>query len=130
MRDLEVLSQGVDRQRRADEIGQAQHQLFQAAEVADACQSGHVFPEHARTLMTGPAARLDLAAAEPGLGEPAEIQQLREALRVRDVRLDDRQRMQPQQVIPALQRVAAKTEELQAPAPGHQNALLPPPRVP
>lgn len=45
MADLEVLAQSVDRQRRADEVRQPEHQEFELSQVLDALQGHNVFAD-------------------------------------------------------------------------------------
>ena len=126
---LKILAQGIHGQRRTYQVGQAQHHLLQPAQIADGRERCHVPFDQAGSVLARPASCLDVPAAEKRLRKAPEAQQLGQAGGSVDPHLGDRERMQPQEVVPALKRVAAETEQLESAASRHEHALVFPTRV-
>ena len=72
-------------------------------------------------MLARPAAGLDLRAAEIRLGEAAEGKQIPKVVASGQPELGCRQGMQAQQVVAALERVAAEVVHVEARASGHQD---------
>ena len=102
VRDLQIFPQGVYGQRRSDEIGQAQHQFFEAAEILDPLQCGDFLLHETRPVLPGPAPRLGLAGAEERFRETAKPQEFGETGSVADAGLGHREGMKPQEVVASL----------------------------
>ena len=120
--DLQVLAQRVDGERRAHQIGQPDGQPLDGAQVADPLQVAQVLGDQPHAVGARPAAGGVRRVAQPGFGEAAPVEQPRQPLRVGDAELGHRQRMQAQQVVAALQGVAAVAVVVEPAAAGHQDA--------
>ena len=102
VRDLQVFAQGVDRERRSDEIGEAQHHFLEPAQVLDPLQGGDFLFDEARPVRAGPTTGFGLARTEKRLGKSAESRQARETVRVLDAGLGNREGVKTQEVISPL----------------------------
>ncbi len=122
VRDLQVFAQRIDRKRRADELGKSKGQKLEASQVMHALQRGDVLTDQPRPVLARPASRLDFGATQERLGKAAEVEQVDES-RLPLAELREGERMESQQVIAPLQRVAAVTIEIEPAAAGGQNLL-------
>ena len=120
---LQILAQGVDRKRRAHQIGKSQHEQFESAEILDALEAGDVVVDQAIPVVARPPLRLDLGSFEEGLGKSGEPEQIQKLWGLAKPQLGDRKRVKPKVVIPALKRIAAVAVEIEARAAGDQNLL-------
>ena len=126
---LEVLAQRVDRERRADALGQRQHEQLEAAEVGHALEARDLVAQEAGAVLARPPVRLHLRAAEERLRESSEGQEVGHGrLRV-DAELRHRELVEPEEVVAALQRVAAEAVEIEAGAARDQDPLARAPPV-
>ena len=124
--DLEVLPQRVERQRasRRARAGAASA-VSRRPRSCTRSRRGDLLAHEPLPVLARPAPRLDLGAAEEGLREPAERQQVRSSPGDPQTELGHRQGVQAQEVVPPLQRVAAEAVEVQPGAPGDQDPLAP-----
>lgn len=99
VRDLQVLAQGIQRERGADQRGEPDRQLFQRPEFVHTFEVGDVLAHEAGAVLPRPAARLRRRPRKEWLGERAERHQVGE----RAARLLERERVQPQVMIAPLQ---------------------------
>ena len=127
---LQVLAQGVDRERRADQLGQAQHQQLEMPEVLDALERRDLVAHQPGAVLARPATRL-VPRCRRGTapGNPPSVSSVRKSRRRTQPQLRRRERVQPQQVVAALQRVAAEAVEVEPSAAGDEDALSAPTAV-
>ena len=123
VRDLQVFAQGVDGERGSDEVGQAQHHLLEPAEILDPRKGCDFLFDEARPVRAGPATGFGLAPPEKRLGEPTELRQRRETVRVLDAGLGDRKRVETKEVISPLKGVAPVPKQLEPAAPRDEDLL-------
>lgn len=93
------------------------------AQVLDSLERYDVLPNQSVAILAGPAARLGFAAAEERLRESPERQERPEVVRSPDAEFTHGERVQAQQMITSLQRLAAEAIEIQLPAARNQNLL-------
>jgi hypothetical protein len=120
---LEIFPKAVDRQGRADQLRQAHHEQLEVPQVLNPFEGGHVFANEAGAVLARPSPRLHLAAAQVGLGEPPERQEVGQLLPGSQRQFGGRERVEAEEMVAALQRIASEPVQVQAPAARHQDAL-------
>ena len=121
MTHAQVFAQSVYRERGAHQIGQPNHQRLQRAQILYAFQAADVVLDQPRPVLARPSARPVHRAAQPGFGESAEIEKPAQPVGVGDGQLGDRQRVQTQMVVAALQGVSAVAVVIEPTATGDEN---------
>lgn len=103
--------------------GEPQCEQLQRPQIVDLLQAHEVFTDQAGAVLARPAARVDIRAAIKRLRESAQPQQIEKLLSVLQTQLRRREWVQPQQVVAALEGVAAETVEVEARAARHEDSL-------
>src|SRR5437867_2844031 len=93
------------------------------SQVLNAFQSGDVLAHEQGPVLARPAPSLRLAAAEIGLGEPAEPQKIHELGSGGQAELGRREGMQAEQVISSLQGIPAEAIDVEPSASGDEDLL-------
>ena len=125
----QVLTQRVDRQRRAHQIGQPDGQQLQRAQILDPLQVPDLLFDQTHAILARPPPGFVRRVGQVRFGEASQIEEPGESRGVGDAELGDRQRVQPQVMVAALQRVAAVAIEIESTAAGHENPRAVPPVV-
>src|SRR5207248_3923411 len=115
--------------RRPNELRKPQHQQLEMTEVLDLLERYDVFADQSSAVFAGPPSRFGFAAAEKGLGKPAEPQQLFERVPILDLRLAVGERVKAKEMVAALKGIAAEVVEIESPASCDENLLTVGPAV-
>jgi hypothetical protein len=90
---LQAFAQRVERQGRADQLGQPQHEELEIAEVGHPLQTRDLFAHQQRAIFPRPAARFDLRAGEVRLRKTAQREQITQLPDTPQLQLGDGQRV-------------------------------------
>jgi len=121
--DLQILPEGVDGERGPDELGEAEGEELQAAEVGNPFEPRYLLAHEEVPVLPRPAAGGDLGTGEVGLGKAAEGQEVTELGGARQLQLTCGERVEPEEVIAPLERIAPVAVKVEAGAPGHEDLL-------
>ena len=121
--DLQVLAKRIDGKRRPDQVRQAHREQLQRSQIVHALQIRDLLAHEHATVFARPALGLSAGAGEEWLRKAAKRQELAEIRRALDAQLCDGQRVHPERMVAALQRIAAEAVEVELGAARDQDLL-------